>query len=179
MHHTKWYAHFLLPYPRRSLSSESHVVKDPNMISPFRCSIEAPNIDRLATSYKNDATSPIGINPRPASASRALLRLSPCHRAYRRPARGRISGTPDSLDLTGGEYKARERIHPGVADPGLLAIPTSWRRIAASNPNWGYFYKDLLHLAVLRPVVVSIVSRVQPKASRDMRTWRHPHLPLP
>lgn len=24
------------------------------------------------------------------------------------------SGTPDSLELTGGEYKTRERIHPGV-----------------------------------------------------------------
>jgi hypothetical protein len=65
------------------------------------------------------------INPRPASASRALLRLSPCHRVYRRPTLGETSGTPDSPDLTGGEYKARERIHRGVADPRLLAIPTS------------------------------------------------------
>jgi hypothetical protein len=32
-------------------------------------------------------------------------------------------------------YKARERIHPGVADPGLLATPTSWSRVADSNPN--------------------------------------------
>ena len=28
---------------------------------------------------------PNGIVPRPASASRALLRLNPCHRAYLRP----------------------------------------------------------------------------------------------
>jgi hypothetical protein len=35
------------------------------------------------------------------------------------------SGTPGSLGMTGGEYKARERIHRGVADPRLLAIPTS------------------------------------------------------
>ena len=35
------------------------------------------------------------------------------------------SGASNSGDLTGGVYKARERIHPGIADPGLLAIPTS------------------------------------------------------
>ena len=35
------------------------------------------------------------------------------------------SGTADSLDLTGGEYKTRERIHRGIADPRLLAIPAS------------------------------------------------------
>jgi len=45
------------------------------------------------------------------------------------------SGIPDSLDLTGGEYKTRERIHPGVADPGLLAIPSSWGRVADPNLN--------------------------------------------
>ena len=59
-------------------------------------------------------TCPIGINPRPASASRALLRLSPCYRVYRSSPLGRPSGTPDSPDLTGGEYKARERIHRDV-----------------------------------------------------------------
>ena len=68
---------------------------------------------------------PIGINPRPASASRALLRLTPCYRIYRRTAKNSTSGTPGSLVLTGGEYKARERIHRGIADPRLLAIPTS------------------------------------------------------
>ena len=41
------------------------------------------------------------------------------------PAKAGPSGTPSSLDLTGGEYKTRERIHPGLADPGLLAIPAS------------------------------------------------------
>jgi len=70
------------------------------------CSIEAHNIDQLAIMSmfvtNHTTTCPIGINPRPASASRALLRLSPCYRAYRRPSLGRTSGTPDSLDLTGG-----------------------------------------------------------------------------
>ena len=44
------------------------------------------------------------------------------------------SGISDSLDLTGGEYKTRERIQRAVADTRLLAIPASWRRVAASNP---------------------------------------------
>ena len=45
------------------------------------------------------------------------------------------SGTADFHGLTGGVYKARERIHPSVADLGLLATPTSWSRVADSNPN--------------------------------------------
>ena len=35
------------------------------------------------------------------------------------------SGASDSLGVTGGEYKTRERIQRGVADPRLLAIPAS------------------------------------------------------
>jgi len=50
------------------------------------------------------------------------------------------SGAIDSGGLTGGVYKTRERIQRAVADARLLAIPTSWRRIAASNPNWPYFF---------------------------------------
>ena len=46
------------------------------------------------------------------------------------------SGTVNFRGLTGGVYKAQEHIHRGVADPRLLAIPTSWGRIAAPNPNW-------------------------------------------
>jgi hypothetical protein len=35
------------------------------------------------------------------------------------------SGTLNSGDVTGGVYKARERIQRSVADLRLLAIPTS------------------------------------------------------
>ena len=49
------------------------------------------------------------------------------------------SGALDSGGLTGGVYKTRERIHGTVADVPLLAIPTSRRRIAASDPNWDRF----------------------------------------
>ena len=36
-----------------------------------------------------------------------------------------VSGIADSPDVTGGEYKTRERIHPSLADLGLLVIPAS------------------------------------------------------
>ena len=49
------------------------------------------------------------------------------------------SGATGFHDVTGGVYKTRERIHGTVADVPLLAIPTSWRRVAASNPNWARF----------------------------------------
>ena len=45
------------------------------------------------------------------------------------------SGATGFHDVTGGVYKTRERIHAVVADTALLAIPTSWRRVAVSNPN--------------------------------------------
>ena len=35
------------------------------------------------------------------------------------------SGADNSRGVTGGVYKTRERIHRGIADPRLLAIPTS------------------------------------------------------
>ena len=45
------------------------------------------------------------------------------------------SGPANSHGVTGGVYKARERIHRSNADLRLLAIPTSWSRVADSNPN--------------------------------------------
>ena len=45
------------------------------------------------------------------------------------------SGMASSHSVTGGVYKARERIHRSVADLRLLATPTSWGRVADPNPN--------------------------------------------
>ena len=45
------------------------------------------------------------------------------------------SSVADFHDVTGGVYKARERIHRSVADLRLLATPTSWGRVADPNPN--------------------------------------------
>ena len=42
--------------------------------------------------------------------------------------------------VTGGVYKARERIHRGRADPRLLAIPPSRGRVAALDLNWGVLW---------------------------------------
>ena len=51
------------------------------------------------------------------------------------------SGSPGFHGVTGGVYKARERIHGAVADAPLLAIPASWSRVADSNLNWGGFFR--------------------------------------
>ncbi len=72
------------------------------------------------------------------------------------------SDVPLFRGLTGGVYKAQEHIHRGVADPRLLAIPTSRGRVAAHDLNWGVFFWDLLRLAPWLPSVHSIVARVQP-----------------
>ena len=56
--------------------------------------------------------------------------------ALGRSSRSRTSGTPGFHGLTGGVYKARERIHRAVADARLLANPASWGRVADPSPNW-------------------------------------------
>jgi len=55
-----------------------------------------------------------------------------CSLAVRSPT----SGVASSHDVTGGVYKARERIHHSIADLRLLATPASCRRVAACNPNY-------------------------------------------
>ena len=45
------------------------------------------------------------------------------------------SGARGSHGLTGGVYKARERIHRAMADARLLAIPASRSRVADSDPD--------------------------------------------
>ena len=73
--------------------------------------------------------------PAAPSGTATLLRLSPSHlvRPRRRPPP--TSGARGSHGLTGGVYKARERIHRAMADARLLANPASWSRVADSNPN--------------------------------------------
>ena len=55
--------------------------------------------------------------------------------ALGRSSRLRTSGAPGFHGLTGGVYKARERIHRAMADARLLANPASWSRVADSSPN--------------------------------------------
>ena len=59
------------------------------------------------------------------------------------------SGTSGFHDVTGGVYKAWERIHGAVADAPLLAIPASCRRVADDNLNWAACQVSGLPTAVL------------------------------
>ena len=45
------------------------------------------------------------------------------------------SGVTDFRGVTGGVYKARERIHRSIADLRLLATPASRGRVADLDPN--------------------------------------------
>ena len=78
-----------------------------------------------------------GGDPAAPSGTATLLRLSPSYLFYPRQLllRSPTSGSPDFHGLTGGVYKARERIHRVIADTRLLANPTSWGRVADPNPN--------------------------------------------
>ena len=117
------------------------------------------------------------INPRAASATRALLRLTPCHRSYLSPTRGELLGTTSSLELTGSEYKTWERIHRGLADPRLLAIPASCGRVAAHNLNWRAVWRIGSGLPRRDPLSARLYYVCSPGCQRDMLTWRHPLLP--
>ena len=57
------------------------------------------------------------------------------HSPHHKVVRPWASGVTNFRDVTGGVYKARERIHRGVADPRLLATPTSRGRVADPDPN--------------------------------------------
>ena len=52
-----------------------------------------------------------------------------------RSLRWRTSSALGFHGLTGGVYKARERIHRAMADARLLANPASRSRVADSDPN--------------------------------------------
>ena len=80
-----------------------------------------------------------GGDPAAPSDTATLLRLHPSHRPLLRdlpPLRvgAATSGAINSHGVTGGVYKARERIHRCHADQRLLAIPTSRSRVADSYP---------------------------------------------
>ena len=74
--------------------------------------------------------------PAAPSGTATLLRLSPNHRYHPRPTLAVTDfRRPGFHGLTGGVYKARERIHRAMADARLLANPASWGRVADPNPN--------------------------------------------
>ena len=84
-----------------------------------------------------------GGDPAAPSSTATLLRLHPSYQLCLRrpPDKVTTSGVANSHGVTGGVYKARERIHRSIADLRLLAIPTSCRRVAAYNPNLDKVYE--------------------------------------
>jgi hypothetical protein len=68
-------------------------------------------------------------DPAAPSSTATLLRLHPSHQLYLQrlsPKKVKITtlGIARFRGVTGGVYKARERIHRRIADQRLLAIPT-------------------------------------------------------
>ena len=81
-----------------------------------------------------------GGDPGAPSGTPTLLRLRPSYQTRLRQlplvrVGIPILGVSSFHDVTGGVYKARERIHRTIADARLLATPASCRRVAAYNPN--------------------------------------------
>ena len=72
------------------------------------------------------------------------------------------SDAPPFRGLTGGVYKAQEHIHRGVADPRLLAIPASRRRVAAYDLNWAVIFAISFLSQGRVALLYGIVARVQP-----------------
>ncbi len=51
------------------------------------------------------------------------------------------SGATNSHGVTGGVYKVPGTYSPRHSDPRLLAIPTSWSRVADSNPDYDRLFE--------------------------------------
>ena len=96
--------------------------------------------DQVAPAVPTYSSLQKGGDPAAGSPTATLLRLHPSYQLHLRTlpplqVGTNTSGATGFHDVTGGVYKTRERIHGAVDDAPLLAIPTSWRRVAASNPN--------------------------------------------
>jgi len=89
----------------------------------------------------------------------------------------RLSEDLNFRDLTGGECKEQGHIHGGMADPPLLAIPTSCSRVPDYNPNWGQVsrFAPSHDIASHCPAHCIIYDALD---IRGMRIWHHPLLPL-
>ena len=81
------------------------------------------------------------------------------------------SGITRFHGVTGGVYKARERIHRCVADQRLLAIPTSCRRVAAYNPNLEWVYR----LACLRRFASHCLRSEERRVGKECRSRWSPY----
>ena len=80
------------------------------------------------------------------------------------------SGRTNSHGVTGGVYKARERIHRGVADPRLLAIPASCSRVADCNPDYDRLLWGLAPARALATLCTGHCMTCEALPIRAMRT---------
>ena len=83
--------------------------------------------------------------------------------ALTRPSRLHALGTSGSHGLTGGVYKARERIHRAMADARLLANPASYGVELQTPIRTGTGFWDSRPVAGWLPSVPAIVTRVSPR----------------
>jgi hypothetical protein len=93
------------------------------------------------------------------------------------PTKVGASGAPHFQRLTGGVYKARERIHGAVADAPLLAIPASRGRVAALDPDREWVWGLASPFGVASHCPIHCRPRVTQRI-QGIRTCRRPHLPL-
>ena len=130
-------------------NSERYATAPPRRIADYKRKIESRGRLRRATAERLSAPNVSQVLTRHCSGKEVIqpqvplrlpcydfapvtdLTLDGCPLAVGPPA----SGPPSFHGVTGGVYKARERIHRGVADPRLLAIPASCSRVADCNPN--------------------------------------------
>ncbi len=88
-------------------------------------------------------------------------------------------GSSESLNshgVTGGECKEQGHIHGGMADPPLLANPTSCSRVPDYNPNWGWFWGLAPYRYIATCCTIHCIVSDAP-GIRAIMTWRHPLLP--
>src|SRR6201992_1805193 len=108
----------------------------------------------------NRKTPKKGGDPAAGSPTATLLRLSPNHGVYLRRLApcGCIGdfGYPPLSWLDGRCVQGSGTHSPRYADPRLLAIPASCRRVAACNPNWGLFFEICLLSRACIPLCVPL-----------------------
>ena len=122
-------------------AQRAHAIEDRERVAETATSEDfRPRSSALARGWRAYSSLRKGGDPAAGSPTATLLRLRPSHCArlgWLGPLRvpTPTSGAHSFHGVTGGVYKARERIHRGVAGPRLLAIPASCSRVADCNPN--------------------------------------------
>ena len=116
------------PLPRGDVCLLKETSADSSALSCVYRNFQAPNRD-TGPPMRQHLLQKGGV-PAAPSGTATLLRLSPNHQFRLGPVCPVFRH-----GLTGGVYKARERIHRAMADARLLANPASRSRVPDSDPN--------------------------------------------